>query len=591
VCVGWWLAPKKLDLPEMLEQTVADAQTARESRPQIPALTGMRFVAAFFVLFGHSTDWIAQFTGDGNQIKAYFLFPAVSGMTLFFVLSGFVIHYNYRDLFVRHGIARAICEFSVARFSRLYPLYFVFLVVALGADVIISSDLARYPERVRSILAYSLTLTQSWWYIVYEGKTIINWFFPLAWSISTEMFFYACYPALAYVAYRASRFSTTISAIVIFCAIVIFLLCASGYHYLQPFLAFAKPLIPDYIAPEADFSQSFDRWFFYFSPYVRVLEFTLGCLTAQLVMVVSARPVSKLERLFGAWLLAATIISVLVLGYMELDLVAVPLPYKQYIHHMGQNFLCAPSIAAILFCVARYDSWLARALSAPVIILLGEMSYSTYLVHSWTLRLFLQPAQELTAFWAAYAILRVTLGIALTLAVAYVTYHTIEAWGRTHLRSWLRAAIVSAFRHASVGPPPRHQLAFCVAAVVGLTAIAVGGQAMRSERVANRIYRILVGERSEIEVLSALYGMNCANHSPVEPATPFSSPDKTHRVKIACDGKVRCGLTVSVESLGDSANGCAKAFTSTYICTGKPDVLTAFIPAEANGQRVELTCQ
>jgi len=74
--------------------------------PSIPALTGLRFFAAFLILFAHAFDWIARFT-DTNW-RGYFSFVAMYGMPLFFVLSGFVIHYNYRRLFQSQTIARAM---------------------------------------------------------------------------------------------------------------------------------------------------------------------------------------------------------------------------------------------------------------------------------------------------------------------------------------------------------------------------------------------------------------------------------------------------------------------------------------------------
>jgi peptidoglycan/LPS O-acetylase OafA/YrhL len=76
------------------------------SRPQIPALTGLRFFAAFFILWQHSIRWIAQF--QNADVYSSFGFLGVPGMSLFFVLSSFVIHYNYRDLFLRHGTARVV---------------------------------------------------------------------------------------------------------------------------------------------------------------------------------------------------------------------------------------------------------------------------------------------------------------------------------------------------------------------------------------------------------------------------------------------------------------------------------------------------
>ena len=47
-------------------------------------------------------------------------------MTLFFVLSGFVIQYNYSQPILKNGW-RAVCGFMWARFARLYPLYFTLI--------------------------------------------------------------------------------------------------------------------------------------------------------------------------------------------------------------------------------------------------------------------------------------------------------------------------------------------------------------------------------------------------------------------------------------------------------------------------------
>ena len=63
----------------------------------VPALTGLRFIAAMMVLIGHGWP-VLHFTGD--TITGRFLDPLPSmGMTLFFVLSGFVMWVNYADSF------------------------------------------------------------------------------------------------------------------------------------------------------------------------------------------------------------------------------------------------------------------------------------------------------------------------------------------------------------------------------------------------------------------------------------------------------------------------------------------------------------
>src|SRR5437867_12289726 len=98
-------------------------------QPNIPALTGLRFVAAFLILFAHAVDWLAQF--QDSEIRKQFGFLSIYGMPLFFVLSGFVIHYNYRNLFAGKPLLRAVAEFGAARFARLFPLYFCFLLIAI----------------------------------------------------------------------------------------------------------------------------------------------------------------------------------------------------------------------------------------------------------------------------------------------------------------------------------------------------------------------------------------------------------------------------------------------------------------------------
>ena len=70
-------------------------------RQDVPALTGLRFVAAFSVLIGHGFSWILHNHETPGGVVFWVSQIAGLGMTLFFVLSGFVIHYNYGNLVPR----------------------------------------------------------------------------------------------------------------------------------------------------------------------------------------------------------------------------------------------------------------------------------------------------------------------------------------------------------------------------------------------------------------------------------------------------------------------------------------------------------
>jgi peptidoglycan/LPS O-acetylase OafA/YrhL len=63
-------------------------------------------------------------------------------------------------------------------------------------------------------------------------------------------------------------------------------------------------------------------------------------------------------------------------------------------------------------------------------VLLGELSYSIYVVHTWTLRIFIRPPQSYNPEIVWEAIYRIALAIALTVMVSTATYNLIEVPAR-----------------------------------------------------------------------------------------------------------------------------------------------------------------
>jgi peptidoglycan/LPS O-acetylase OafA/YrhL len=572
-------------------------QPRPEGRNQIPALTGLRFVAAFSILVAHSCDWIAQFQ-DSHSVQNLG-FVAMYGMPLFFVLSGFVIHYNYRDLFLNEPIGKAIAEFAAARFARLYPLYFVLLLVSIAADGFVQK-VYNEPELARSILAYDLTLTQSWWYVVYNDQSLINWMFPLSWSISTESFFYIIYCVTVFVVVAICRHWGAGRSSITYTFLAMTLLCFA-YYRLAGILIVSEQYIPNYIGIGSE--SSFFRWLFYFSPYVRAFEFMLGCFVAQVFLGLAKRRISATEQLCGS---IAVLVALMVLGACTLLYLGVfNLPaLNAYANFLALNFLLAPPIGVIIFCVGRYDIWLSRLLAAPLIVALGETSYSIYLVHTWTLRIFERPAPNLTPVWVADTTWRIVCAIAFTLVVSYGTYRLIEVPARLKVRRLLRRGIARVFadrpRRSAVRPVAvaedtvfiRSRAAYTLAGLMLLPTLAVAGQAVRSEILMARLHRFWVGYRSEIEVVSATYGASCQGYPEPPPIQNLVAPgNATQPVRKVCDGSVECDFEVTLGRLGgDPANGCLKDFSVDYRCLGRASTRSAFIPAEALGRHVTLSC-
>ncbi len=99
---------------------------AAERRPALPALTGLRTLLALIILMFH-------FTPSGlasARHPALTLYPVVSigyvFVSFFFLISGFILSYNYAHR--PEGVRAA--DFWMARFSRLYPVYLLTLLIS-----------------------------------------------------------------------------------------------------------------------------------------------------------------------------------------------------------------------------------------------------------------------------------------------------------------------------------------------------------------------------------------------------------------------------------------------------------------------------
>jgi peptidoglycan/LPS O-acetylase OafA/YrhL len=413
-----------------------------EPQGKVDALTGLRFFAAFSILVSHTAAWTAPFT-SGNPVSNIAAMLSVYGMPLFFVLSGFVIHYNYALLFRKRRWGVATGEFFIARFARLYPLYFCFFVVGMISDFTVNWLNGYLPDLIK-LIATSLTLTQSWFYvIVVNHRLLLENAFGLGWSVSTEWFFYCAYVVLVFAMFQLRTPKATLAAIISFSCLAVAILIFADAQSGRLVSLTREYLTDDSAVTSTDYGVY--RWFFYYSPYVRLLEFILGCLTAQLYLLVSDRPPIAFERKLGSIVLWG---SLVVLGFIGLFFITgtPSAVFDHYLNFLVLNFGCAVPISGVIFCVSRYDSAVSRLLSVRRLVGLGEISYSIYAVHTWTLRAFLRPPVAFDLANGLESLVRIPVAMMFTVIMATATYRVIEMPSRRVLRdrltrlfeAWLR---------------------------------------------------------------------------------------------------------------------------------------------------------
>lgn len=316
-------------------------------RPTLAALTGLRFVAAIWVVLYHVVEVLApRASGMAGRVAVH----GYLGVSLFFVLSGFILTYTYIDPGTGwlRGSRRS---FWWARVARIYPVYALALLLALPVFLLYRIVLAAPAARPDALLSAGLTpmLLQAWW-----PKAACQWNCP-GWSLSVELVFYGLFPLAAVwlARRRASAFMLGTTAW------VASLLLPAAY----------LALAPDGIANPTRFDTSFWLQAVKFSPIAHLGEFALGIVAG--IAFLRRKPASFLESPAFGWMAGLGVaISLILLTTTEW------LPYV--LLHDG---LLAPLWAAVILTLAVGQGGAVRLLGSPPLVRLGEASYALYLVH------------------------------------------------------------------------------------------------------------------------------------------------------------------------------------------------------------------
>jgi hypothetical protein len=180
------------------------------------------------------------------------------------------------------------------------------------------------------------------------------------------------------------------------------------------------------------YQDSFYRWLVYFSPYVRVFEFLIGCVTAALYRNMSQAPIGVTERRVGAALTWLAILSLCIVNGIMFHQPSIN-PFLTFLH---QNYGFAVPSAVFLFCLARYDTAASRALAASWILLLGEASYSIYLLHGEFFELADLSAYPIGVldYLTAVSLMHAALAIAALMVVSVASYRFVESPTRRFIR-------------------------------------------------------------------------------------------------------------------------------------------------------------
>lgn len=298
--------------------------------PILP-LTSLRFFAAASIVFFHMQAPLLEMKTT----------PAFAiGVSFFFVLSGFILTYAHQG-------DTTWGKFALSRAARLWPVHLLtaFLWVALATKGNLSE------ANIGAAGIANLFLVQSWVPI----SAFVFSLNPVSWSISAEIFFYALFPFM-----RGKNVYVFFAVSLIIAIVTVIFLDSS----LSPFPPGSgkdgQSIYPLHIALQF--------------PLSRLAEFCIGVIAARRFI---ASPVATTT--IHELLATAAIISFWLISFTLRD------PMKSAgFHNTGDWVTQAGGMAVFAFAIfifAHQRGAISNLLKSKPLVLLGEISFSTYMVH------------------------------------------------------------------------------------------------------------------------------------------------------------------------------------------------------------------
>ncbi|MFF0777922.1 acyltransferase family protein [Streptomyces sp. NPDC003720] len=356
------------------------------ARPALPSLTGLRWVAALLV-FGLHVNNFGYFGGEPGRIVLWGFGAGATGVSFFFVLSGFVLTWSARP----HDRAPA---FWRRRIARVYPVH----VVTLGIALLMAYTLPRQPRPSSGQALSNLLLVHSWWRPWWQTLN------PVSWSLACEAFFYAAFPLLFLLLRRLGARGAAVLGVLSVVAVLV-LARADAHHWTEQAL--------------------------YSMPAARLPEFVLGAVTARLVL---------LGRWRGPGLEAA--LALAVIGYFLVPQVTPG--YSATVCTIAGFALLIPA-AAVADLRGLPSLWRRRRL-----VRLGELSFAFYMVHLLVLRAGTQLLGTKPHFGLLAGLAVTAVAFAVSLALSWVLYEAVERPARRLLLRGRRAGRESREPHEPV---------------------------------------------------------------------------------------------------------------------------------------------
>jgi peptidoglycan/LPS O-acetylase OafA/YrhL len=312
----------------------------------IPALTGVRAMAAYLVFISHYAD---IFDDIFPHIVQRFFGEFHIGVSIFFVLSGFLITFRYYNNF--HLTTDWFKQYLKNRVARIYPMYALLTICAFGYYFITKdTSITGGSSHPVALMFMNITFIRGFFYRFW------NTGIAQGWSLTVEECFYFSAPIIFLIAKKYNKF------------------------YLQPVVLTCFAIGMVFVFSHIDWYGFFGNFPFVmlFTFFGRCFEFFVGVQLARIVLNKGFERTNKIVYTYLGFVLI--FLCVLIMAFQP-----VPAGWQAGVESpagiITNNYFLCIAVALFFYGLLTETTVLKKILANPFVELLGKSSYIFYLVH------------------------------------------------------------------------------------------------------------------------------------------------------------------------------------------------------------------
>lgn len=318
----------------------------------IQALQGLRAFAFIGVFLNHSIGGAACL--------------GAAGVSVFFVLSGFLMALSYWDREKAEdefGFIRSV-RFAWRKIRKLYPLHFCMMILVVIYEGVIAEYQTEMIPQLSGKIILNALLLQAW-------IPISEYYFSLnavSWYLSAAVFCYFAFPRLLSVLKKECSVKRLLTS----AAICFILMCAVS-------------AVAAFIGSPQDKEWFSQHWITYVFPISRFLDFSLGVTAGCLFMLKKKPAFSDPDRISNnkgksrfVWT-ALEVLAVLLIA-------AAVIGFKYAPNWLKYSMLYIVPSLGIVFVFALQNGWLSKLLSWAPLQFIGKISGHAFLIHWFAIR-------------------------------------------------------------------------------------------------------------------------------------------------------------------------------------------------------------